>query len=238
MTHRDFTLLVDNILELVEQRLVYYKTYYCEVALPASIFLNGDVMVKCEVLGAVKPYEWIQAQPLTGIRSAVFPKKGDKGILLFMNADLDSPKFLGLPPESMIEKLPTQKKHTLIETPVMKSMLSVDELVGGFLIQSKSPLGSISSPEPTVLGEKLKDLWDFQMEMNNTILKLLDTILGYMMTHIHGTGVGPSSPAMPPIPVNVAKDKVKVSAEQVKITAKKSQYAIPGQLLSPSNKMN
>jgi hypothetical protein len=43
---------------------------------------------------------------------------------------------------------------------------------------------------------------------------------------------------MPPTPVNVAKDKVKVSAEQVKITAKKSQYAIPGQLLSPSNKMN
>ena len=238
MDYRDFNILIDNLTQKILYDIRYYKFYYSEVKLAADLEFKGHVMVACDQLGATKPFEWIRAMPVSGGRSYIAPKRGDKGMLFFQDADALQARFLAFPQSSFLDKLPTQKKSTLVETPTMGSKIDVDELVGGFTIHSKSPLGSISSPEPTVLGDKLKDLWDFQMEMNNTILTMLNTILGYMMTHIHGTGVGPSSPAMPPTPVNVAKDKVKVSAEQVKITAKKSQYAIPGQLLSPSNKMN
>lgn len=238
MDYRDFNIFVSNLTEKVMNDMRFYKFYYAEVKLAADIEFEGHVMVSCEQLAATKPFEWVRAMPISGGRGYIAPKRGDKGMLFFQNADPLEARFIAFPQFNLMEKLPTQKKSTLIETPTMKSKIDVDELVGGFTIHSKSPLGSISSPEPTVLGEKLKDLWDFQMEMNNTMLGLINSILGYMMTHIHGTGVGPSSPAMAPTPVNVSKDKVKVSSEQVKITAKRSQYSIPGQLLSPSNKMN
>lgn len=238
MDHRSLTILIDNISAIMDERFRYHKFYYGEVQLAADLFLAGHVMVQCDQLGCTLPYEWLRVQPIGGPRSAIFPKRGDKGLIFFQDADPEWPKFLPLPPKDMVAKLPIQKKYTLLKTAVMGSSIDVDELIGGFTIESKSPLGMVASVEPTVLGTKLKELWDWQMDFNKVILQLLNSILGHVMEHIHQSPVGPTSPAMPPVVAKIAADKVKVSSEQVKVTAKKAAYMIPGQLLSPSNKMN
>jgi hypothetical protein len=238
MDQREFRIFLDRMLELVDERVRYQKWYFAKVKLAGDLLLKGYVMLECEFLGAKKPYEWIRAQPITGQRGYIQPKEGDMGMLFFMNGDKEYPKFMAMPDKSLIEPLPKQKKFTLVETPLMGSKLTVDELVGGFIIQSKSPLGLISQVEPMVLGNKLKSMWDFQMDMNEQMLTLIENMQMAMMTHIHQSPIGPTSTPLPPTPAKVAIDKGIAGVKKALLKVKKAFYNIPGNLLSSSNKNN
>lgn len=233
--HDFFEILFKKIMD----NLQFYRFYPAEVKLLLDVDMDGWVELEVPHLHANDFLSNIKAEVVMPPRAAIYPAVGDQGMLFFMNADPGLPKFLALS-ASDIEKdsLPQQTTHTLVKTAMFGSELKVDELKGGFTMQSASPLGMIADPEKMPLGEKIQKNLEFMAEQINDLWDAIGDANKAISAHIHGTGVGPSGPAMPPD--SPACMKAVTAAKKAVLMVKKqvATYNIPGQLLSPTNKNN
>lgn len=229
----------DVLFNTLAERLMFYRIYPCVVAGVLDLKFSGWVDLEVPHLEANDFLSHIRAEVVQSPRSAVYPAEGDRGVLFFVNADPSLPKFLPLAGDTIdTEDLPTQTKHTLIKTGMMGSLFTVDELKGGFKIHSKSPVGTISDPSFMPLGEKVKDNFVFVGEQLGKIWEAIAALNKAVGKHIHGTGSGPSSPALTPDSVSVSTEVTAAKKEQITVKKQIASYGVPGELLSPSNECN
>jgi hypothetical protein len=233
----DLNDFLDELVAMIEDRFKFNKFYYAEVKLNADPIENrGGVFVECVDLNAIDPLSYIRADVIQSPRAGVFPAIGDTGYLFFVNANPDQAKFL--PGEgTLFEATPLQTTHTVVESPTVNTTIQVDELTG-VTIESKSPAGLISSPEPMVLGDKLVSLMNDTMSFLKKIIDNLEISYDIAGNHKHMSPMGPTSPALPPEGVQAFQKKSEMVPFKAEVQTTEANYVVPGQLLSPSNKNN
>lgn len=236
----EFDAFLDELIELVRDKFKYWRTYTATVKLNAdAIDRKGQVALECLELLAKDQASYIWAKPVGAQRNYVPPKVGDLVILFFKDTDPDQPRFIADLNDDYIESMPMQNKATLVEMPTNGSKIEVDDLSGGFTVESKSPMGQSASPEKMALGEKMKDLFDYILDKYvNDLYEHVDTLYTMMASHTHTSPVGPTSSCMPPVSSEAPVKKGLVATKKADIPAKKAGYSPPGQLLSPTNKCN
>lgn len=235
----EFGLFLDVLVDKIKDQLKYYRTYSAKVKIVADVMSEGRVALECQELLAKDPLSYIWALPVGNPRSFLQPKVDDNVILFFKDADVNQPKYLSEIQSDMIETMPLQNKYILMQAATFGSSLMCDDAAGGFTIESKSPAGSAAAIEKMVLGEKLKSLIDYILDSYiKDIYERLEKLDDDLMKHKHTAPTGPTSPALPPTPTNRAADKSAIAGKKANISAKKSEYAVPGNLLSIVNKNN
>lgn len=229
--------MMEQLMQTMREQLKYYRTYTAKVAMNLDLLGKGFVALEVVELQASDPLTYIIAKPVGSPRGFIPSKVGDPVILFFADADPQAARYISDPPLSMIESKPVQTVATLFESAMVGSSIKCDE-IAGFTIESKSPAGLIASPEPVVLGNKAKALYDFIMDILMDIYTRMAKIDQDIVAHNHSSPVGPTSSTLPPVTVKRTVDEQQIGVKKGELTAKKSQYAIIGQLLSPTNKVN
>lgn len=229
---------IEQLMEAIHEDFHYYKSYHAKVAINLDpLKLSGGVLLEVPEIGAIDALSFIRAEVMQAPRSASWPAIDDTGIVFFVNADCDQARFIPDAPEAMIEPLPLQKLYTIVETSLSKSSITVDELLGGFTINSLSPIGLISVPEPTVLGDGLAvfvaEIYEEVKLIRDELKKLFDMV----GTHTH-IGMIPTSPPLPPVAIEAPLGAIAQSLRKIVLDANEAFLDVPGFLYSTSNLMN
>lgn len=231
----------EQLMDAIHDDFKYYMMYKCEVASPTDpVGLNGWVEVFCPELGSNKnnPLTWIRCMVMQSPRSAVFPKLGDEGVLFFLSANPDQPRFMAETPQDMVAEKPLQQLHTIFKSPVAGSFIEVDEVEGGFEIKSESAGGALSESEPMVLGNKLYEHLDSISKQLESLWGAIQELNKNMNTHTHASSMGPTTPPLPPVSINSSREIGKAIKAVSRIKTEIAKRKTRGQLLSPSNKNN
>lgn len=228
MTRQEMSEFLEILEDMFHDKFKFYRSYQATVMIPLDLMMKGRVGLMCTSLNALLPTDYIFATPVSGAGQKMTPRVGDMGMLMFLEGNPNNAVFIGFPSIEMTLPLPLQTMHTVAQTPNVMSNITVDELVGGFILWSKSPVGLLAPvPEPTVLGLKFLELVTYEFTFYNYALTELTTIYTELAsiyaeigsiytelgTHLHPTAApgAPTLPALPPTPASVAKGTAAVS---------------------------
>lgn len=230
----------DQIERLVHEAMKPYRTYYAKVAkVKDKDCKAGGVYVEVPELGAFKmpkdsAYEGdlMYVPVLTPWRGTIWPKVGDEGYVFFLGIGFTEPRFVLDGHDLFVENKTEQEKNVLAE--LNEGSIFSHTKDKGF--ELKATKGN-SATEPTVLGDYLKDLIDFQMDLNKFMLDKIKELYGMAKDHTHncGTGMGGASATNG---AKAAKATPIIVSKKSGVDSKKTEYAQAGKLRSKVNKIN